>query len=151
MSRLHLAIFTPEYIDYILDGSKSIESRFSKIKCAPYGKVEPDDCILMKESSGGVRGWFYADEVEYHELDPIQCINLSLRYHRQIFPHTDDDEFYMDRWVSCRYATLIHVSNPLEFPEPHKVNKKDRRAWVVLDTESELGSGWEQYEDIDNV
>ena len=145
MSNIHLAVFTPEYIDYILDGSKTIESRFSKVKCAPYEKVEDGDCILMKESSGPVRGWFYVKDVEFHELDPITCINLSLQYHGRIFPHTDDDEFYMDRWFSCSYATIIHVRDVLEFPDPQLVNKKDRRAWVVLDMDSELGKGWEHY------
>ena len=37
-TQLHLGIFTEPYLTYMLDGKKTIESRFSKNKIAPYNQ-----------------------------------------------------------------------------------------------------------------
>ena len=60
----HLAILAPGWIEPILDGSKTIESRFTKVRCAPYGKIHADDLVYMKESGGPVKGQFTVAEVE---------------------------------------------------------------------------------------
>ena len=52
----HLAILAPGWIDPILDGAKTIKSRFTKVRCAPYGKVHAGDLIYMKERGGPVKG-----------------------------------------------------------------------------------------------
>ena len=52
----HLAILAPGWIEPILDGTKTIESRFTKVRCAPYGKVHAGDLVYMKESGGPVKG-----------------------------------------------------------------------------------------------
>ena len=41
----HLAILTPSWIELILDGSKTIESRFTKVRCLPFGKVRAGDVV----------------------------------------------------------------------------------------------------------
>ena len=56
--KYHLAILTPGWIDLILDGSKTIESRFTKVRCAPFGKVHEGDSVYLKESGGLVKGMF---------------------------------------------------------------------------------------------
>ena len=47
--KYHLAILTPGWIDLILDGTKTIESRFTKVRCAPFGKVHEGDSVYLKE------------------------------------------------------------------------------------------------------
>ena len=53
-----LAVLSPRWIELILDGRKTIGSWFTKIRCAPYGKVNKGDIIYMKESGGLVKGMF---------------------------------------------------------------------------------------------
>ena len=38
--RIHLALCREPYIQYMISGSKTIESRITKNKCIPYGKRE---------------------------------------------------------------------------------------------------------------
>ena len=63
----HLAILTPGWIDLILDGKKTIESRFTKVRCAPFRKVHEGDSVYLKESGGLVKGMFRVAEVETFE------------------------------------------------------------------------------------
>ena len=46
---VHLAILLEPYLQYILDGTKTVESRFSKNRIAPYNMVEPGDVVLLKK------------------------------------------------------------------------------------------------------
>ena len=56
--RLHLGIFSEPYLTYMLEGNKTIESRFSKNKIAPYKKISKEDIVLLKKSSGKIVGYF---------------------------------------------------------------------------------------------
>ena len=76
--KYHLAILTPGWIDLILDGSKTIESRFTKVRCAPFGKVHEGDSVYLKESGGLVKGMFRVAEVETFE-------NLTASQRHDIF------------------------------------------------------------------
>ena len=126
----HLAVFTDPYIDLIFSGEKTIESRFSKVRCAPYGKIESGDLVYMKQSSGPILGCFNVKNVEYFEVDDIVCYNIFVRYHEEIFPNFEDEKHYIHRWLECKYATLIHVEKVLKLDSSIKIEKKDRRAWV---------------------
>jgi hypothetical protein len=53
-SAVHLAILVEPFLGYILDGSKTVESRFSNRQCAPFGRVRIGDIILLKGASGPV-------------------------------------------------------------------------------------------------
>lgn len=44
---VHLGIFSDPYLTYMLDGLKSIESRFSKNRIAPYNKITKDDIVII--------------------------------------------------------------------------------------------------------
>lgn len=45
----HIAILRQPFFDMVLSGEKTIESRWSMNKVAPYGKVSVGDEILLKE------------------------------------------------------------------------------------------------------
>lgn len=63
----HLAILKQPYLDYILSGQKTIESRFSRLKSAPFGVIKAGDIVLLKESGGKVKGEFEVDKVLFFE------------------------------------------------------------------------------------
>ena len=78
----HLAILYPVWIELILDGSKTIESRFSKVRCAPFGKVSTGDTVYLKVSGGPVKGHFTVADVTTFE-------NLTLGNSHILIPATD--------------------------------------------------------------
>ena len=142
----HLAILKPWWIELILDGSKTIGSWFTKIRCAPYGKVNKDDIIYMKESGGLIKGMFTVSEVEtFDTITSVEVLDIYAHCGQQIFGmrHFSEewDEFYksgslakaLKDWDQSNYATLIHVANPIAFGKPFPFPKRDQRSWVVLD------------------
>jgi DNA-directed RNA polymerase alpha subunit len=48
----HLAVFIEPFLQYILDGSKTVESRFSSRRSAPYQRVNPDHVIAHLAGGG---------------------------------------------------------------------------------------------------
>ena len=50
----HIVILKKKYYDMVLAGTKTIESRFSMNKCAPYNKVQVGDTLLIKETGKDV-------------------------------------------------------------------------------------------------
>ena len=142
----HLAILLPCRIELILDGRKTIGSWFTKIRCAPYGKVNKGDIIYMKESGGLVEGMFTVFEVEtFDVITSVEVLDIYANYGQQIFGmrHFSEewDELYksgslakeLKDWDNSKYATLIHITNPITFTEPVPFPKRDQRSWLLLD------------------
>ena len=129
----HLAIFTQPWLDLILDGSKTIDSRLTKVRCAPYGKISEGDVVYMKESVGLVKGQFTASKIEtYEDLTPEILHNINSQYHSEIFVDLGFEGFKA-KWGTARYATLIHITNVRTYKNPFPFPKRDRRAWILLD------------------
>jgi len=126
---LHLAIFTPGFIQKIFTGQKTIESRFSKIQCMPFGSIEKGDLVLMKKSGGRIMGYFVAGKVEFYK-DLTQNKLLTI-----IEKHKDElaltQEFLRTR-RSSKYLTLIKITKPTKFRLPVSVKKKNMSGWVCL-------------------
>ena len=130
----HLAILSHGWIELILDGKKTIESRFTKVRCAPFGKVHKGDVVYLKESSGLVKGMFTVAKVETFEgLDQSDILELYQRYGKAIFYQSFTPYFPPYKWLDSKYATLIHVSDPIAFENPFTYRQKGRSAWLVLD------------------
>ena len=129
----HLAIFTQPWLDLILDGRKTIESRLTKVRCAPYGKIGAGDIVYMKESVGFVKGQFVASKIEtYEDLTPETLRYINSHYHNEIFVDLGSEGF-REKWTVAKYATLIHITNVRTYENPFPFTKKDRRAWMLLD------------------
>ncbi|MGH3718355.1 MAG: ASCH domain-containing protein [Pseudonocardiaceae bacterium] len=128
---VHLAVMVEPFLSYIMDGKKSIESRFSKHAIAPFYQIEPGDLVLLKPTGGPVVGCFDTDAVEFVALNEEERDRLQRRYSAAICA---DDDFWHAR-QDKRYATLVGVHN-VHVLEPAPVAKSDRRGWVVLQPRS---------------
>lgn len=103
----HLAIFKGQAGEEILSGKKTIESRFSKVKKAPFGVVSSGDMVYIKPSGKEIIGEFRVKKVCYFEDPEIK---------------------------TARYATFIFIGDSARFiTSPLKFKKKDSRGWVVLE------------------
>lgn len=135
--KYHLAILTSGWTELILDGSKTIESRFTKVRCAPFGKVHEGDVVYLKESGGLVKGMFTVAKVKtFENLTDAQICDLFYKeYREQIFSSLSALMRHPpEKWLTAKHATLIHVSNPIAFDDPFPYKQKGRSAWLVLDT-----------------
>lgn len=124
---IHLAVFSGPYFDYIVEGKKTIESRFSKNKCLPYQKIKAHDIVIVKQSSGPVVGYFYAGDCLFFDFSGYD-INEVFKKYRE--PLCIDDEFIESKRNS-NYATLINVEK-YEKCDPFKISKKGMSTWVIL-------------------
>lgn len=124
---IHLAIFAEPFLSMVLSGEKTIESRFSRNRCAPYGEIEDGDVILLKAVAGPICGITLARRTWCYDLaiEPLQRIRD--RFGAGI---GGDDHFWASRADSL-YATLIELGTPAAIL-PVDCDKRDRRGWVAL-------------------
>jgi hypothetical protein len=124
---LHLAVFAEPFLSLVLEGRKTVESRFGRTRCAPYDQVRPGDIILLKQVSGPVRGlalvrqtWFF--DLHHHTLEALKAA-----YGGMICA---DDKFWQLK-KDAAYATLIELAEPVSI-DALQCHKRDRRGWVSL-------------------
>ena len=125
---LHLAVLVEPYLQMILDGEKTVESRFAKVKCPPHGVIRKGDTVLLKRSGGPVVGVFRVGAVWSYEIDEDSWDEIQLKFGKAICPQGDG--FWTER-RRARFATLIKVHAVTSF-DPVEWPKRDRRGWVVL-------------------
>lgn len=126
---VHLAIFVEPYLTAVLEGQKTIESRFAITRRPPYNCIEPADFILLKKSGGPVIGIALAKSTDFYKLTPAVLGELRRKFSRQLY--ATDDDFWEDR-ASKLYATLIELDDPTPI-EPLTIVKRDRQGWITYD------------------
>lgn len=127
-ARVHLAIFHEPFLSLLLAGKKTVESRFSVNRVAPFGFVACDDLILLKRSTGPIVGIALAGDPGFYELDPDSWATIRRRFAAAIC--APDNAFWAAR-AHARYATLIPIKAAVAFA-PFPITKRDRRGWVLL-------------------
>lgn len=135
MANYHLAILKKPYLDLILEGRKTVESRFLKTRKEPFGQVRAGDVLFLKESSGPVCGKAVVSAVKsYENLMPARMDELKRRYNYLI---CGDDEYWKKK-NDCGFGVLVWLCNA-ERIEPVWISKKDWRGWVVLTERENFG------------
>jgi len=122
---IHVAVMSEPFLSYVLGGQKTIESRFSIPRIAPYGCVAVGDVVLLK--NGPVVAAFTVTSVEQLGLDEQELQRLAKQFSKQICA---DDTFWQER-RDKKYATLLGVGNVRRLT-PIKVSKRDERGWVTV-------------------
>lgn len=124
----HIAILKQPFFDMVLNGEKTIESRWSMVKVAPYKKVSVWDKILLKETGKDVTATANVKNVQFYELTPEIVEDIRIKYGRQI----GTDKF--SDWQSTfqkKYCTLIWLDKVTPV-DPIKVKRSNGAGWIVL-------------------
>jgi ASC-1-like (ASCH) protein len=129
---LHLAVCIEPFLRYILDGQKTIESRFSSMRCAPYERVKLGDVVLLKKAGGPVVGLCQIASVRFYQLEEDSWREIKT-FATEIC--AEDPTFWEAR-EDASFATLMRIKH-VQAINPIKVEKKDRRGWVVLQRASQ--------------
>jgi hypothetical protein len=124
---IHLAILIEPYLGFVLDRTKTVESRFSRNGCVPFGRVQAGDVVLLKRASGPVVGTCAVVDAWDYRLTPTTWSEIKRRFGRAMCPQ---EGFWADR-REASYATLMQIKNARSLPDLD-IPKRDRRGWVVL-------------------
>lgn len=123
---MHLGVFAEPWLSYILDGRKTIESRFSKNKIVPYKQITNDDYVVVKKSGGDVVAYFRVKEVLFFDLNEVPIENIKNKYSKQLCV---DDNFWISK-SNSNYATLIVIDKVVKL-KPFHITKKGMQTWIV--------------------
>lgn len=126
---LHLAVLQQPYLDLIVDGTKTIESRFNTKRAAPFGRVAVGDLVLLKEPGQPATNYFFAAATHSIDLAVEPLAEVRRQYASGICAQ-NEEEFWADRGAS-RYCTLVEVGERGGLPD-FAVTKKDQRGWVTF-------------------
>ena len=122
-------------IEAILSGVKTVETRFSRNKIAPFGVVSVGDLVYMKPPGEDIVGQFRVKKVFYFEgLIEEDMNKIFADYGQQINvgDEEEDGKYYREKRESL-VGTLIFIADSERFiTSPIKVRKKDLRGWMVL-------------------
>ncbi len=124
----HIAILRQPFFNMVLSGEKTIESRWSMNKTAPYNRVNVGDVIYLKETGKAVTAKAVAARVEQFKLTPTIVEEIRIKYGREI--GTDKFQDWQGT-LNKKYCTLIWLEQ-LERIEPMPVKKSFGAGWLVF-------------------
>jgi ASC-1-like (ASCH) protein len=133
---VHLAVLVEPYLSLILEGKKTVESRFSQSRQPPYERVAADDILILKRSSGPIQGICRVTDVWFYELDPNTWFEIE-RFAQALC--MDESPFWENK-RQASYATLMRVSSVVSIPFLN-IAKLDPRGWVTLRQHSPQNQG----------
>jgi ASC-1-like (ASCH) protein len=131
----HLVILKKPYIDAILEGRKTVESRFYQTRQFWLSRVAPGDKLFLKSSSGPVTATASVASVKYFDnLTAPRLAELKKQYNLHIL---GDDQYWLDK-MNSRFGILVWLKDVKPIA-PRFIKKADWRAWVVLTKNESFG------------
>ena len=124
---IHLAVLIEPYLGLILEGKKTIESRFSVNRHAPFEQVQKGDIIILKRSGGPIVGMCRVADAWFYHLDPDTWSEIE-QYASALC--MDDSSFWKEK-RGASYASLMRIESTVRIPH-FEIEKLDPRGWVVL-------------------
>jgi len=126
--RGHVAILRQPYLEKMTAGEKTIESRLTKNRVAPFGKISEGDIVFLKEAAGPVKAVAIVGLAEFFgTLNPGEVVGL-LEERREGLALEND---FARSKEGARYATFLHFASLLKI-KPFRLLKSSREAWIVL-------------------
>ncbi len=133
----HIAILAKNWLDKIISGEKTIESRWYKNKRTPYENISEGDAVYCKEVGKPVTVKCAVGKVLFFDtLNEEKMTDILEKYGRRIGLTVSD----VDNLVGKKYCTLIFLK-AIEEIEPFAINK----------TGFGLMSAWISVEDVEKI
>lgn len=133
----HVAIMRKSWglIPKILDGRKKIESRWSKFRITPFGKVKKGDTVYFKNSGELVTAKAEVYKVsQFENLNPGKVKEIVEKYGAEGMIAVNSIKSTIEWAKDKKYCTLIYLKSPKAI-EPFAINKKGfgtGAAWIVV-------------------
>ncbi len=131
---VHIAILQKPYLNAVLAGRKTIESRLTKTMQPPHGMVQEGERIFFKLSGGPFKATARAGTVQYFDqLTPPRIDALRQRFNDAVCGTAD----YWRMKRSARFATFIELDELTPTEVGPRFTKSPYRAWFVLPDEAD--------------
>lgn len=140
----HVAIMTKEWglIPLILEGKKTIESRWYKTKRSPWNTIQNGDAVYFKNSGEPVTAVATVSHVQFiHPLDRKMISTVYEIYGTQIFPGYSDYSQFVDSKLDKNYCILVFLTDPSPVQPPFDIDKTGfgiGAAWITVDNISRI-------------
>jgi ASC-1-like (ASCH) protein len=127
---IHVAVLIQPYLDLILQGKKTVESRLTMQARDPFDNIECGERIYFKQSSGPFRAMAIADHVLFEQdLTPMRIKAIQREYNHLI---CGEDSFW--NWKrNSRYCTLIWLREVQPTDLGPAIRPLQGVAWLTLD------------------
>lgn len=126
---IHVAILRLPYLQLLLAGRKTIESRLMKNAVVPFGRITTGERLFFKASAGPFMATAIADQVvHYTDLTPARVDTLRGKYNGDI----GGDDAYWRAKRHARFGVLIHLREIEPLSAGPRYDKSAWRAWHVL-------------------
>lgn len=100
---IHVAVVHAMYLDAILAGEKTAESRLSRVRCEPFAAIRVGERIYFKERGGAVRATAIVEWAEFREgLTPARITGLKREFNDRVL---GSDEYWAAK-RTARFATF---------------------------------------------
>lgn len=127
----HIAILKREYLDMILAGVKTVESRLTANSLAPYQQIKPGQRIYFKQSSGPFRATAIADRVDFFEV--LTTAKLKQLYDQYNAAVCGTHDYWFVTKASARFATFITLREVLPTSIGPAMKPSQGLAWFVIE------------------
>lgn len=124
----HIAILRQPFYDMVISGTKTIESRWSMNRCAPFNKIKVGDIIYIKQTGKPVTAKAVAKKVKFYNLTPEIVEEIRVKYGK--FIGTDKFEDWQNT-LNKKYCTLIWLTK-VEKISPIDVPRSNGAGWIIL-------------------
>ncbi len=134
----HIAIMKKEWelTQQILDGVKTVESRWYKFKIAPWDRITAGDILYFKDTGSTVKARAIVSKViQYEVLNNTHAITLMRKYALEDLGTTNISENISNYIKDKKYAIFIHFNNVEEIP-PFEIDKAGfgmQCAWMCVE------------------
>ncbi len=139
----HVAIMRKSWglLPKILNGTKTIESRWYTHKCAPWNKIKKGNTIYFKNSGekvtvkagiGGVK--------QFENLTSVKVGQILTKYGQKDGIGMPDLSKFHKLFKNKRYCILVFLKNPKRI-KPFEINKKGfgaMSAWICVNSIEEI-------------
>lgn len=125
---IHIAVMTGPYLDKVLSGAKTVESRLTKNRSAPYGRISAGDVVLFKHASGPIGAVAVVGEAICTEIGNGRSLGDVTSDFAEGLAYESD---YLESKSDARYCSLIVLENVRSTPMV-KLRKRDRQTWVTV-------------------
>ncbi len=133
----HVAIMNPRlgFLPQILNGQKTIESRWYRTRRQPWDKIFVGDTIYFKNSGEPITATAKVTRVlQFADLTPPKISNLLTQYGTAIGISPEDLPHYATTFAQKRCAILIFLGPPQTL-SPFNISKAgfgSQSAWITV-------------------
>ena len=134
----HVAIMRKSWdlTQKILSGQKKIESRWYKVKYAPWNRIKSGEIVYFKDSGEPVTIKAEVDKViQFSDLTPDKVKEILYQYGQADGLGIDKIPKFFEMFKDKKYCMLIFLKNPQEI-EPFEIDKSGfgaMSAWISVE------------------